>query len=201
MVARQLAARDIVDERVLAAAGRVPRHRFVPDDMSAAAYDDRPLPIGSGATISQPYIVALMVQALGLTPGERVLEVGTGSGYGAAMLAELGAHVVTIECVPELAAAARTRLEPYGDRVEVILGDGSGGHPEGAPYDGICVTAAAPRVPEPLVEQLGIGGRLVIPVDVGGWEDLVLVTRTQTDITRQVITQVRFVPLTGRHGV
>lgn len=201
MVANQLAARDIDDVRVLEAARRVHRHRFVPDEMIGAAYDDRPLPIGFGATISQPYIVALMVQSLHRAPMSRALEIGTGSGYGAAMLAEVAGHVVTVECVARLADSARQRLASYGDRVEVVHGDGSGGHQSGAPYDAICVTAAAPRVPEPLIDQLAIGGRLVIPVDVGSWEDLVLVTRLEKGVTREVITQVRFVPLTGRHGV
>ncbi len=153
-VARQLARRNISDERVLDAMRRVQRHRFVPAGLSAAAYDDRPLPIGYDATISQPYIVALMAQALMLSPTDRVLEVGTGSGYAAAVLAELGGSVVTVEYVEALAEMARAHLRPYGDRVVVICGDGSLGYPPGAPYDAISVAAAAPHIPPPLLEQL-----------------------------------------------
>ena len=145
MVRFQLARRDITDPRVLAACGRVLRHEFVPPGQRRDAYADHPLPIGYGATISQPYIVALMAQALRVTPTDRVLEIGSGSGYGAAILAELAAHVVTVERVTELVDSARANLAAYGDRVEVIEGDGTLGHADGAPYDGICVTAAAPR--------------------------------------------------------
>ena len=199
MVARQLAARDIVDPQVLAAMRRVPRHRFVPTSVSGEAYDDRPLPIGFDVTISQPYIVALMAQALGLRPTDRVLEVGTGSGYAAAVLAELASHVTTIECIDPLAELARDRLAGYGDRVQVVTGDGSLGYPANAPYDAITVAAAAPAVPPPLLDQLASGGRLVIPVGRGA-EDLIRITRTADGDVRDVITQVRFVPLTGRHG-
>ncbi len=200
MVETQLACRDIKDPLVLAAARTVPRHRFVPRSMASDAYDDRPLPIGHGATISQPYIVALMTQELRLSPASRVLEVGTGSGYGAAMLAEIAAHVVTVESVEALAETARDHLAGYGDRVEVVHGDGSEGYADGAPYDAISVTAAAPRVPAPLVDQLAEGGRLVLPVSVGSYEDLVRVTKTASGVHREVITQVRFVPLCGRYG-
>ena len=154
MVERQLAARDITHERVLAAMARVPRHEFVPESRREEAYADCALPIGHRATISQPYIVALMTQTLAPTPTDRALEVGTGSGYGAAVLAELVEHVTTIETVAPLAAAARDRLRSYGDRVVVVDGDGSQGHPAGAPYDVISVTAAAPRLPQPLLDQL-----------------------------------------------
>jgi protein-L-isoaspartate(D-aspartate) O-methyltransferase len=198
-VTRQLARRDISDERVLDAMRRVERHRFVPDALSAAAYDDRPLPIGYDATISQPYIVALMAQALSLGPTDRVLEIGTGSGYAAAVLAELGASVVTVECVEALTELARARLRPYGDRVAVICGDGSLGYPPDAPYDAISVAAAARSIPPPLLEQLAAGGRLVAPVG-SGTEDLVLVTRTPAGDVHETLTQVRFVPLQGRHG-
>jgi protein-L-isoaspartate(D-aspartate) O-methyltransferase len=201
MVDTQMARRDIADVRILDAARHVPRHRFVPRSQQRAAYEDRPLPIGHGATISQPYIVALMTQELRLEPGDRVLEVGTGSGYGAAILSEVADHVVTIERVPALAATAAAALDGLGYDVDVVEGDGSMGHPARAPYDAICVTAAAPGVPEPLMDQLAVGGRIVVPVKVGAWEDLVRVTRTETGSDRDVITQVRFVPLVGRHGV
>jgi protein-L-isoaspartate(D-aspartate) O-methyltransferase len=200
MVARQLAGRDISDPRVLDAMRRVPRHRFVPADLQRSAYADRPLPIGNDVTISQPYIVALMAQALEIGPSDRVLEVGTGSGYAAAVLAELAGRVVTVESIEALAALAQTRLARYGDRVRVVVGDGSLGYPAEAPYDAISVTAAAPTIPPPLLDQLAGGGRLVIPVG-GATEDLVRVVRTPAGDVHEVLTQVRFVPLTGRHGV
>jgi protein-L-isoaspartate(D-aspartate) O-methyltransferase len=199
MVARQLAARDIIDRRVLDAMRRVPRHRFVPAALAAEAYEDRPLPIGFDVTISQPYIVALMVQALTLRPTDRVLDVGTGSGYAAAVLAELAAHVTTIECIEPLADLARVRLAGYGERILVVAGDGSLGHRTGAPFDAIAVAAAAPAVPPPLLAQLAPGGRLVIPVR-RRTEQLVRVTRTPAGDVRDVLTTVRFVPLIGRHG-
>ena len=200
MVERQLRHRGIADEAVLAAMGTVERHHFVPSAVADDAYDDRPLPIGFGATISQPYIVALMTEALRLGPGDRVLEVGTGSGYGAAVLAECAAHVTTLESVEPLATAARDRLAEYGDRVEVVVSDGSIGHPDGGPYDAISVTAAAPAVPPPLLEQLATGGRLVVPVGRGD-QELVRIERTPDGDRREVLCQVRFVPLTGRHGL
>ncbi len=202
MVARQLRARDIDDERVLRACATVPRELFVPPEVAADAYTDRPLPIGLGVTISQPYIVALMTQALDLSPTDRVLEVGTGSGYGAAVLGALAAHVTTIETLTEHADAARRRLRDLGDlgdRVEVVTGDGSLGHPPGAPYDAISVTAAAAEVPAPLLDQLAPGGRLIMPVGERV-EELVRITRTAGGDRREVLTRVRFVPLTGRHG-
>ncbi|MAT03589.1 MAG: protein-L-isoaspartate O-methyltransferase [Acidimicrobiaceae bacterium] len=203
MVAEQLAARDITDQRVLDAMRRVPRHRFVPPELEAAAYDDRPLPIGHGVTISQPYIVAFMTQALELLPGDRVLEIGTGSGYAAAVLAELADRVVTVETIDELAATARERLAGAdgrtSDRIEVVTGDGSRGYPPGAPYDAIVVTAAAPEVPPPLLEQLAPGGRLVLPVG-SGVEQLVRVRRTADGDVRERLMAVRFVPLTGSFG-
>ena len=199
MVERQLERRGITDRRVLEAMGRVPRHEFVPGASVDQAYSDQPLPIGHGVTISQPYIVALMTQALELRGDERVLEVGTGSGYAAAVLAELAASVVSVETIGPLAELARSRLATYGDRVLVVEGDGSLGYPDAAPYDAISVTAAAPRVPQPLLDQLAIGGRLVMPVG-RGIEDLVLVRRDETGFTRTVLTSVRFVPLIGEHG-
>ena len=200
MVARQLAARDITDERVLDAMSRVPRHEFVPTVDPVEAYADRATSIGHGATISQPYIVALMTQALAPTPTDRALEVGTGSGYGAAVLAELTEHVTTVETVGPLADAAREHLAEYGDRVLVIHADGSAGYPPGAPYDVISVTAAAPELPQPLLDQLAPGGRLVAPVGRGA-EQLVLVERTEQGDRQRVIADVRFVPLIGKHGV
>lgn len=200
MVADQLAARDITDDRILEAMTRVPRSEFVPRELIGVAHEDRPLPIGHGATISQPYIVALMAQELRLRPTDRVLDVGTGSGYGAAVLAELCAHVTTIETVEELADLARIRLAHYGDRVEVVTGDGSKGYAAGAPFDAIVVGAAAPSVPPPLLDQLAPGGRLVMPVGPGQ-ERLVRVTRTADGIERAELIPVSFVPLVGEHGV
>lgn len=200
MTAEQIAARGISDDEVLRAFRTVPRDEFVPGEERWFAHDDRPLPIGHGATISQPYIVALMTESLELSPGSRVLEIGAGSGYGAAILAEICEHVVTVETVPELVEFARSNLGGYGDRVEVIHGDGSAGHPDGAPYDAISVTAAARTVPGPLLDQLTPNGRLVIPVRSRGGQELVRITRSPDGDTREVITQVRFVPLVGRHG-
>lgn len=200
MVAEQIASRDVTDARVLAAMRRIPRHEFVPEHLARQAYDDCPLPIGFDVTISQPYIVALMSQALGVQPGDRVLEVGTGSGYAAAVLAELADDVTTIECIEPLADEARERLARFGERVRVIVGDGSLGHEPHAPYDAIVVTAAAPEVPQPLLDQLAPDGRLVIPVG-RGVEQLVRITRTEHGDEREDLLPVRFVPLTGEHGV
>lgn len=199
MVTRQLVRRGVDDEHVLAAMRRVPRHEYVSDDQRHDAYADHPLPIGYGVTISQPYIVAFMTQLLGLRPGDHVLEVGTGSGYAAAVLAEIASDVTTIECIEPLADLARTRLARYGDRVHVVTGDGSLGHEAHAPYDAIVVTAAAPEIPQPLLDQLAPGGRLVIPVGTGT-EHLVRVTRTEHGDRYEELLPVRFVPLTGEHG-
>ena len=199
MVADQLIARDIDDQRVIDAMRRVPRHLFVPEASVDAAYDDSPSPIGHGATISQPYIVAFMTQALAVEPTDRVLEIGTGSGYGAAVLARLAEHVTTVEVVEELADEARQRLQDREPEVLVITGDGTLGYPDGAPYDAISVTAAGPSIPEPLLDQLAMGGRLVMPVG-RGVEELVRVTRTPTGDVSETLLAVRFVPLQGRHG-
>ncbi len=200
MVDEQLVARGITDARVLGAMRRVPRHEFVPSDLSAEAYADTPLPIGHGATISQPYIVALMAEALSLAPSDRVLEIGTGWGYAAAVLSELAEHVTTVECVAALAQEASMRLADRSDRVQVVHADGSAGHPAGAPYDAITVAAAGPAIPEPLLDQLAPEGRLVMPVGVGG-QQLIRVTRASDGDIRDTLGAVRFVPLRGRFGV
>jgi protein-L-isoaspartate(D-aspartate) O-methyltransferase len=201
MVEEQLRGRDITDARVLAAMIAVPRHVFVPDDMRAFAYSDGPLPIGQGQTISQPYIVALMTQLLELQGAETVLEVGTGSGYQAAVLSHLAEKVYTIERSAELAGSARKVLESLGiENVIVRHGDGSGGLPEFAPFHGVIVTAAAPKVPRPLLEQLDAGGRLIVPV--GGRDGQVLERwrRDGDEFHVERIAPVAFVPLIGTHG-
>jgi len=198
MVEEQLASRGVEDARTLAAMRKVPRHLFVPPAVLDQAYDDHPLPIGHGQTISQPYIVAFMTEALGLRGGETVLEVGTGSGYQAAVLAEIAARVYTIEIVAPLAEEARERLHRLGyANVDVRAGDGYLGWPEAAPFDAIMVTAAAPRVPEPLKEQLRDGGRLILPVG-DEWQELVVVTRRGTRYEERRVLPVRFVPMTGK---
>jgi protein-L-isoaspartate(D-aspartate) O-methyltransferase len=197
MVEQQIETRGVRDARTLAAMRKVPRHLFVPPAMAGQAYDDHPLPIGHGQTISQPYIVAFMTEALGLEGGETVLEVGTGSGYQAAVLAEIAAHVYSIEIVAALANEARSRLAELGYRnVKVRAGDGYKGWPEAAPFDAIVVTAAAPRVPEPLEAQLRDGGRLVLPVG-DEWQELVVVTRRGDRFETKQVLPVRFVPMTG----
>ena len=199
MVAQQIAAppRDVRDEKTLAAMRKVPRHLFVPPEVAGQAYDDHPLPIGHGQTISQPYIVAFMTEALHLDGDETVLEVGTGSGYQAAVLAEIVDRVYSIEIVAPLADEARARLKDLGyTNVEVRAGDGYQGWPEAAPFDAIIVTAAAPRIPEPLMEQLSDGGRLILPVG-DEWQELVVVTRRGDGFEKKRVLPVRFVPMTG----
>jgi protein-L-isoaspartate(D-aspartate) O-methyltransferase len=201
MVRDQIEARGVRDPRVLEAMRTVPRHRFVPDASLRQAYADHPLPIGEGQTISQPFIVASMTELLDPQPGDRVLEVGTGSGYQAAVLSRLVAHVYSIELVPELAERARSRLRELGyENVEVITGDGYAGLPEHAPFDAIVVTAAPPEVPPALVEQLAVGGRLVIPV--GRWDQVLrVIERTADGVAERSEYPVRFVPLVrGRAG-
>ncbi len=198
MVATQIESRGIVDTRVLEALRQVPRHRFVPGAFQNEAYDDRPLPIGHRQTISQPYIVALMTELIGPQPEMRVLEVGTGSGYQAAVLAETTKEVFTIEIVPELAQQAAALLAELGhSNVHVRAGDGFDGWPEQAPFDAIVVTAAPAVIPQPLLDQLAPGGRLVIPLGTDS-QDLVLVERTPDGFRRRTITPVRFVPMTGK---
>jgi protein-L-isoaspartate(D-aspartate) O-methyltransferase len=202
MVSDQIESRGIHDARVLAALREIPRHRFVPDKLAREAYADTPLPIGLQQTISQPYIVAYMTQALRLTGQETVLEVGAGSGYQTAVLAKLARRVVTIERHPALAENAARILKSLGlENVDVRVGDGSLGWPESAPFDGIVVTAAAPGVPPPLLDQLSEeSGRLVIPIGRFGDQVLELWQRQMGAFTRQVLLAVAFVPLMGRHG-
>jgi protein-L-isoaspartate(D-aspartate) O-methyltransferase len=197
MVEEQLSARGIEDARVLAAMGKVPRHQLVPREVRSQAYADRPLPIGEGQTISQPYIVAYMTEQLRLKGGERVLEVGTGSGYQAAVLAEIAAEVYTIEIVAALGKRAEGDLARLGYKnVTVRIGDGYRGWPEKAPFDAIVVTAAPPEVPAPLIEQLKPGGRLVLPVGET-FQELLLVTKDAGGVQRKRLLPVRFVPMTG----
>jgi protein-L-isoaspartate(D-aspartate) O-methyltransferase len=201
MVQRQLRRRDIDDERVLAAMERVPRERFVPPELRSRAYDDAALPIGGGQTISQPYMVAAICSALALTGRERVLDVGTGSGYQAAVLAELAAEVDTIERIPELAEQARANLESAGyRRVRVHVGDGSRGLPERAPFAAIAVAAAAPDLPHALYEQLQRGGRLVVPVGGRGVQQLEVIVRSPGGPAVAHSVPCRFVPLVGEEG-
>lgn len=192
--------RPMLSSAVLEALGRTPRHLFVPADLQSAAYANRPLPIGHGQTISQPYIVALMTELLETSPGDRVLEVGTGSGYQAAVLAEMGVTVHSIEIVVPLARRARRDLAAagYADRVTVYEGDGYAGLPDLAPFDGVIVTAAPDHVPGPLIEQLKPGGRLVIPVGLAGHnQELMLVVKGEDGVVRsERVVGVRFVPLT-----
>jgi protein-L-isoaspartate(D-aspartate) O-methyltransferase len=208
MVREQIADRGIRDPLTLAAMAEVPRERFVPQALQRRAYEDGALSIGGGQTISQPYIVARMTELLGLSrvlsnEGANppiVLDVGTGSGYQAAILAQLGAVVVSIERDPELADAARQRLADLGYDVTVIVGDGSEGYAASAPYAGIVVAAAAPIVPPPLVDQLGDGGRLVIPIGGRELQHLTVVERSGTKVSEHQADACVFVPLLGRHG-
>jgi protein-L-isoaspartate(D-aspartate) O-methyltransferase len=202
MVERQLEARGIRDKRVLEAMGRIPRELFVPEMYAAQAYEDAPIGIGFDQTISQPYMTALMCEVLVLSGNERVLDVGTGSGYHAAVLGELAAKVYSIELIPDLAEQARRNLDAAGmtGRVEVITGDGSKGYAPAAPYDAICVAAGAPEVPHSLLDQLADPGRLVIPVGSYSDQDLEVITKLHGHISKQVPTMCRFVPLRGTEG-
>ncbi|APF17424.1 protein-L-isoaspartate(D-aspartate) O-methyltransferase [Caldithrix abyssi] len=198
MVEQQIIARGVKDPAVIRAMESVPRHLFVPESEMAYAYLDEPRPIGHGQTISQPYIVAFMTEQLHLKPTDRVLEIGTGSGYQAAVLAEIVDSVYTIEIVPELARIARERLQELGyDNVQVKQGDGYNGWPEKAPFDAIIVTAAPPNIPPPLLEQLKIGGVMVLPV--GEYvQELVVVQKSEEGISMRNVLPVRFVPMTGK---
>jgi protein-L-isoaspartate(D-aspartate) O-methyltransferase len=197
MVQKQIAARDVRDRRVLEVMGRVPRHEFVPAAMKVFAYDDGPLPIGKGQTISQPYIVAYMTEQLAVKPGHKVLEIGTGSGYQAAVLAELAKDVYSIEIVPELAAQAEKTLQALGYKnVHVRAGDGYRGWPDHAPFDGIIVTAAPDHIPPALLDQLALGGRMIIPVG-DYYQEMTVVTKTRHGLVEQKTLPVRFVPMTG----
>jgi protein-L-isoaspartate(D-aspartate) O-methyltransferase len=201
MVETQIEARGIHDPRVLEAMREIPRHVFIPGDLSGAAYHDRPLPIGKGQTISQPYIVALMTELLGVQQGDRVLEIGTGSGYQAAILARLAGEVVSLERIPEVAEQARKNLSALGiTRVAVIVGDGTEGYPPRAPYNAIIITASTPEIPPPLIDQLADGGRLVAPVGGRDLQELVKLVRHGDRIERLSYGGVVFVPLIGRHG-
>ncbi len=196
MVEDQIARRGVTDPRVLAAMRTVPRHRFVPPEQASAAYDDRALPIGFAQTISQPYIVAYMTQALRPAPGQRVLEIGTGSGYQAAVLAEIVKEVHTIEIVPALADRSRALLRELGyENVYVRTGDGYAGLPKEAPFDRIIVTAAPDHVPQPLLDQLAIGGRMIVPVGVSR-QRLTVLTKTAEGVVSEPTLDVLFVPLT-----
>jgi protein-L-isoaspartate(D-aspartate) O-methyltransferase len=204
MVAVQIEARGVTATAVLQALRDVPRHEFVAEPERWAAYEDSALPIGHGQTLSQPYLVALMTDLLEVGAGHRVLEVGTGSGYQAAVLAELGVQVFTVEIVDALARRARKTLKRlhYADRVEVKSGDGFSGWPEHKPFDGILVTCAVPEVPPPLLEQLRPGGRLVAPIGAADGRQVLTVVTKGTDgtLTTREVLDVRFVPLTGPHG-
>jgi protein-L-isoaspartate(D-aspartate) O-methyltransferase len=201
MVERQLRARGIFHEGVLTAMGKVPRENFVTPELRDHAYEDRPLAIGLSQTISQPYIVATMLQAAELRAEDRVLELGTGSGYQTALIAEIAQAVVSIERHAELAETARERLGHLGyNNVEIVVGDGTLGFPRGMPYDAILVSAAAPQIPQPLVDQLALGGRMVLPVGSRDLQDLVLVKKDDERIHRVRLDGCAFVPLIGQAG-
>jgi protein-L-isoaspartate(D-aspartate) O-methyltransferase len=201
MVETQIESRGITDEDVLMAMRSVPRHVFVPEDLVNRAYDDSPLPIGSGQTISQPYIVALMTESLQILPGQRILEIGTGSGYQAAVLAAMSADVYTIEIIPELATAAADRLKSLGyTKLHTLQADGYFGWEEFAPFDAIIVTAAPDHLPQALADQLAEGGRLVVPIGpVGFTQTLWVFEKVNGELTATNLGGVRFVPLTGEH--
>ncbi len=198
---KELRRKGIKDERVLKAIGETPRHLFLPPELSHAAYADEALPIGYRQTISQPYVVALMTQSLALQWQEKVLDIGTGSGYQAAILALLCAEVVTIEVVPELSAEARRRLETLGiNNVQFLIGDGGKGALDEAPFDGVIVAAAAPYTPQPLIDQLAENGRLVIPIGSREDQELTLIKKVGAELRSANLGLVRFVPLIGRYG-
>lgn len=201
MVRQQLVLKGISDKLVLSAMERVPRHKFVPEEMVRQAYEDRALPVGEGQTISQPYMVAIMTELLELRPEDIVLEVGTGSGYQAAVLSLLSRQVYTVERIPELYRSASRMLKSLGYvNVEVVLADGTEGLPDKSPFDAVIVTAATPEVPPPLLEQLADGGRLVAPVGTMHAQTLLRIVRRGNDFSKDWSTPCVFVPLIGRHG-
>ena len=200
MVEQQIKARGIKDERLLRAMLKVPRHKFIPFIYRQFAYKDRPLSIGEGQTISQPYIVALMTEALELSPEEKVLEIGTGSGYQAAILAELTKEVYTIEIIEKLANNADRVLKELGyENIKVKCGDGYLGWPEFVPFDAIIITCAVDPVPQPLIDQLADGAMLIVPLGRGGHQELTLIRKKGESLERSFITGCRFVPMTGDH--
>ena len=200
MVETQIEARGIENPQVLEAMRAVPRHRFVPAEQAPHAYGDRPLPIGQGQTISQPFIVAYMTEAADIQPGDQVLEIGTGSGYAAAVLGELAAEVYTIEIVPELSERARSTLDELGyENVQVRTGNGYLGWPEQAPFDAILVTAAPPEIPQALVEQLAVGGKMVVPVGEV-FQEMMIIEKTPEGVIERRTIPVRFVPMVDRPG-
>jgi len=197
MVRQQIETRGVKDSEVLAAMRSVPRHRFVPEDYREASYQDSPLPIGESQTISQPYIVALMSELLEVGPGDKVLEIGTGSGYQAAVLAAMGVEVYTVEIRKRLCERAEVILGELGyDNAHVRCGDGYGGWPEEAPFDGVIVTAAPDRIPEPLIDQLAVGARMVIPLG-DFYQQLMVIRKTDDGVEERSVIPVRFVPMTG----
>ena len=197
MVRQQIETRGVKDSEVLAAMRSVPRHRFVPDDYREASYQDSPLPIGESQTISQPYIVALMSELLEISPGDKVLEIGTGSGYQAAVLAAMGVEVYTVEIRQGLCERAEVILSDLGyGNAHVRCGDGYGGWPDQAPFDGVIVTAAPDRIPEPLIDQLAVGGRMVIPLG-DFYQQLMVIKKTDDGVEERSVIPVRFVPMTG----
>jgi protein-L-isoaspartate(D-aspartate) O-methyltransferase len=201
MVERQITARGVRDPRVLEAMRTIPRHQFVPEHYRDSAYEDRPLPIGEGQTISQPYIVAVMTELLQPRPTDKMLEIGTGSGYQAALLSQLVSRVITLERLPAIAEQARKHLEALGiTNVTVVVSDGTLGWPGQAPYDGILITASTPEIPPPLIDQLAEGGRLVAPVGGQGYQELVKVEKHQGNVEKTYHGGVVFVPLIGRYG-
>ena len=201
MVEYQIRSRGISNPRVLNAMREIPRHLFIPPPYNTSAYDDAPLPIGNGQTISQPYIVALMTELLDPRPEDSVLEIGAGSGYQAAILSMLVRHVTTIERLPAVADLARGNLSRIGIKnISIIVGDGTRGYPENAPYDGIMITAATPEIPKPLIDQLAVGGLLVAPVGGRELQELITLTKKEDGVVRSSHGGVRFVPLIGEHG-
>jgi protein-L-isoaspartate(D-aspartate) O-methyltransferase len=201
MVERQLKTRGIFDARVLSAIGKVPREEFISPELREHAYEDRPLAIGCNQTISQPYIVASMLQAAELRTEDRALELGTGSGYQTALLAEIVSHVTSIERHPELAHIARERLSRLGyTKVEIVVGDGTLGYPSRAPYDVVLVSAAAPQIPQSLVAQLAVGGRMVLPVGSRDLQELVLIRKEEIGVSQVRLDGCAFVPLIGEEG-